>query len=70
VLELLEKDIYESSAESLLSILNTSTFIVRDSGDGNEAELMYKRKDADYIRSLLFKVSKAIGVSLSSTANN
>lgn len=70
VLELLEKDVYESSAKNLLSILNVSTFIIRDSGDGNEAEIIYKVENSDYVKSLLAKASTASGIRLSQTAND
>jgi len=69
VLELLEMDAYESSAENLLSILNVSTFIIRDSGDGNEAEILYRIENRDYVKSLLIKASTASGIELSRTAS-
>jgi len=53
VTSLLEEDVYELSVKALLLILEYCNFVLTDSGDGNEAEIIYPIKNEKMIKDLI-----------------
>lgn len=62
--KLLEDDVYELSMQNLLSFLPHTKFILTDSGDGNEAEIIYHKDHGSYLNECINKAIEDTGVNL------
>lgn len=57
VFSLLEKDVYELAPETLLLVLESSSCIIADSGDGNEAEIIFNKNYYNTVKKIILEAT-------------